>query len=72
MKRKVTIKQSPLDEERTLMVSHVQSYGRDEYRPENASARFFCELLGQVNLSPKNIEVIKKYGMSVTLKGGRL
>ena len=56
----------------TLEVSPLRSYGRIEYRPESETARLFCELLGQKNLTQGNIAVIKRLGLKVILKGGEL
>lgn len=61
-----------LSYKRTLEVSELTAYGRTEYRPENDTALFFAELVKQKNLTPKDIEHIKKLGFEVRLKGGTL
>jgi hypothetical protein len=47
-----------------LIVSTVQQYGREEYRPECETSKHFAELLGQKHLTRRNIDTIKKMGFS--------
>jgi hypothetical protein len=55
-----------------LEVSLVKQYGREEYRPENDTAKRFVELLGQKVLTVSDIDVIKRIGFKIYLKGGEL
>lgn len=61
-----------LKNEKNLLVKEVKNYSRIEYQPENPLAARFCELLGQKNLTQKNIESLKAIGFTVELKGGSL
>ena len=56
----------------TIEVSLIRQYGREEYRPENETARRFVELLGQKVLTKIDIERIKEIGFKIILKGGEL
>lgn len=71
---------TPLDHEtgrdlfrgRTLEVSKVIKYGKEEFRPENETAEGFARLLRQKGLTREDIEIIKTLGHRVILKGGEL
>ena len=55
-----------------IEVSRIKQYGRDEYRPEDETAKKFTDLLGQKVLTIKDIEKIKRLGYRVLLKSGEI
>lgn len=52
----------------TIFVTPALVYNREEYRPSCEKAQMFAELLGQKNLTRKNIDLIKKMGFVVRIK----
>ena len=58
--------------ERVIFVSVRDYFGRVTIRPECETARLFCELLKQKNLTEVNCEVIKKLGYEIKTKEVRL
>lgn len=48
-----------------VKVSPKKAYGREMFNPENDTARLFCELVDQSNLTLEQLQVIKKLGFKV-------
>lgn len=48
-----------------VKVSPKKAYGREMYNPENETAKLFCELVGQINLTFEQLQTIKKLGFKV-------
>lgn len=46
-------------------VSPKTAYGREMFAPENETAKLFCELIGQSNLTLEQLKTIKKLGYKV-------
>lgn len=49
----------------TVKVSPKKAYGREMLSPENETARLFCELVGQQNLTIEQLRTIRKLGFKI-------
>ncbi len=64
---------TPITHPLLLLVSRKFAYGRDNLlAPENDTARLFCELLKQQNLTLDQIRLIRKLGFTVELAPAEL